>query len=79
MIKLIIPNEEYLRSYKEAYDEYVENNVSTYSFTDTSSCDIFAKFDRYRSERDLPPNRVGEAKLLTNRLANSMENEQVSA
>ena len=63
MIKLIVPNEEYLQSYIEAYDEYVENNVSTYSFTDTSSGDIFAKFDRYRNERDLPPDRVGEDKF----------------
>ena len=62
MIKLIVPNKEYLRSYKEAYDEYVENGVSAYSFTDASSCDIFAKFDRYRNERDLPANRVGEDK-----------------
>ena len=63
MIRLIVPNEEYLRSYMEAYDEYVENNVSTYSFTDASSCDVFAKFDRYRNERDLPPDRVGEDKF----------------
>ena len=62
MIKLIVPNEEYLQSYKEAYDEYVDNGISTYSFTDASSCDIFAKFDRYRNERDLPPDRVGEDK-----------------
>ena len=59
MIKLIVPNEKYLPSYMEAYGEYVENNVSTYSFTDATSCDIFAKFDRYRKERDLPPDRVG--------------------
>ena len=62
MIRLIVPNEEYLRSYKEAYDEYVDNGISTYFFTDPSSCDIFAKFDRYRNERDLPPDRVGEDK-----------------
>ena len=63
MIKLIVPNEEYLQSYKEAYDEFVDNGISTYSFTDASSCDIFEKFDRYRNERDLPPNRVGEDKF----------------
>jgi predicted acetyltransferase len=62
MIKLIVPDKEYLQSYKEAHDEYVDNNVSTYSFTDPSSCDIFAKFDRYRNEHDLPPDRVGEDK-----------------
>ena len=62
MIKLIVPNQEYLQTYTEAYNEYIESNVTTYSFTDTSSCDIFAKFDRYRNERDLPPDRVGEDK-----------------
>ena len=62
MIKLIVPNKEYLQSYIEAYNEYADNSVSTYSFTDTSSCDIFEKFDRYRNERDLPPDRVGEDK-----------------
>lgn len=62
MIRLIVPNEEYLRSYKEAYNEYSDNGISTYFFTDPSSCDIFAKFDRYRKERNLPPDRVGEDK-----------------
>ncbi|MBQ6116838.1 MAG: GNAT family N-acetyltransferase [Oscillospiraceae bacterium] len=62
MIKLIVPKEEYLPSYKEAYAEYVENGINTYAFTDASSCDIIAKFDRYREERDLPPDRVGEDK-----------------
>ncbi len=63
MIKLIVPNEKYLQSYIEAYDEYVENSVSTYSFTDASACDLFAKFDRYRNGRELPPDRVGEDKF----------------
>ena len=62
MIKLIIPNEEYLQSYTEAQEEYDENGVTTYYFSDASSCDIFAKFDNYRNERDLPPDRVGEDK-----------------
>ena len=62
MIKLIVPSEYYLSSYREAYDEYIENHISTYFFTDASSCDIFEKFDRYRNERDLPPDRVGEDK-----------------
>jgi len=62
VIKLIVPNKEYLQSYIEAYREYVDNNVSTYSFTDPYSCDIFDKFDRYRKERNLPPDRVGEDK-----------------
>ena len=59
MIKLIVPCEAYLQSYKEAYKEYVAHDISAYSFTDASSCDIFAKFDRYRNERGLPPDRVG--------------------
>ena len=59
MIQLIVPNEKYLSSYAEAYDEYVEHGVSTYSFTDPSSCDIFEKFDNYRYERNLRPDRVG--------------------
>ena len=59
MIKFIVPNENYLQSYKEAYDEYIENNVLTYPFTDASSCDIFEKFDNYRNERNLKPDRVG--------------------
>lgn len=63
MVKLIVPNEEYLPSYKEARNEYIENNVLTYSFSDTSSCNIFLKFDRYRNERELPPDRVGEDKF----------------
>lgn len=59
MIKLIVPNETYLPSYREAYVEYLENHVTAYSFTDPSSCDVFAKFDQYRTERGLPPDRVG--------------------
>lgn len=59
MIRLIVPSEEYLRSYMDAYDEYAMNRISTYPFTDASSCDIFAKFDNYRHERDLRPGRVG--------------------
>ena len=62
VIKLIVPSEDYLQSYKEAFDEYAEHGISAYSFTDASSCDIFDKFDRYRNERDLPPDRVGEDK-----------------
>ena len=62
MIRLVIPSEEYLESYIEAFNEYVEHGVTTYHFTDASKCDIFTKFDNYRNERNLPSNRVGEAK-----------------
>ena len=37
MLKLIEPTEAYLASYEEAYREYVEKGVSTYSFTDAST------------------------------------------
>ena len=60
MIQLIVPNSKYLQSYTEAYSEYIEHDISTYSFTDPSSCDIFEKFDNYRNERNLRPDRVGE-------------------
>ena len=63
MIRLIIPTEEYLRSYIEAQEEYDKHHVTTYHFTDPASCDIFEKFDNYRNERDLKPDRVGEDKF----------------
>ena len=63
MIRLIIPTEEYLRSYIEAQEEYYKHHVTTYYFTDPTSCDIFEKFDNYRNERNLKPDRVGEDKF----------------
>lgn len=59
MIKFIVPDEKYLRSYTEAYGEYLANGVSTYAFTDVSTCDVFEKFENYRTERNLRPDRVG--------------------
>ena len=59
MIKLILPREEYLQSYAEAFAEYADNQISTYHFTDPDSCNIFEKFDNYRNERNLRPDRVG--------------------
>lgn len=59
MIKLIVPEKEYFESYKEAYNEYIDNNISSYNVTNPYSCDIFVKFDNYRNERNLPSNRVG--------------------
>lgn len=63
MIRLILPTEEYLRSYIEAQAEYDKHHVTTYYFTDPASCDIFKKFDDYRNERNLKPDRVGEDKF----------------
>ena len=59
MIKLVIPAERYLKSYTQAYDAYAQLGVSTYGMTDPRSCEIFEKYDSYRQERNLKPNRVG--------------------
>ena len=59
MIKLIIPAERYLKSYTEAYDAYAALGISTYGMTDPRSCDIFGKYENYRLERNLKPDRVG--------------------
>ena len=59
MIKLIEPEEQYLKSYMEAYQEFQENNISTYGLTDAKSEDIFKKFYHYRNEINLLPDRVG--------------------
>lgn len=59
MLRLEEPNERYLKSYLEAYDEYRIMGISTYGMTDARSCDIFEKYDNYRHERNLKPDRVG--------------------
>lgn len=59
MIRLLEPSDEYLKSYIEAYDEYEANHITTYVFDDARSYDIFKKYDDYKNERNLKPNRVG--------------------
>ncbi len=59
MIKLIEPDEKYLNSYINAYDEYQKNGITSYGLTDARNCDLLAKFDNYRYERNLKPDRVG--------------------
>lgn len=59
MIRLIEPSREYLKSYMESNKEYLKYGVTTYFFTDVSSCDIFEKFENSKYERNLKPNRVG--------------------
>lgn len=59
MIKLVIPEKKYLQSYKDAYAEYIAMGVNTYGMTDADSVDIFEKYDNYRHERNLKPDRVG--------------------
>ena len=59
MIRLVEPCEKYLKSYIDAYDEYSAHGVTTYCFDDARAYDIFEKYDNYRNERNLKPNRVG--------------------
>lgn len=59
MVSLIIPEEKYLPSYKEAYAEYMALGVSAYGMTDADSVDIFEKYENYRLERNLKPDWVG--------------------
>lgn len=59
MIALVEPCEKYLHSYQEAFDEYKQNDVQTYAFDDANAYNIFEKYDNYRYERNLKPNRVG--------------------
>lgn len=58
-MKLILPCEAYLSSYQEAYDEYVAHGVDAYAFSDGRKTNVLAKFEDYRLERNLKPNRVG--------------------
>ena len=59
MIKLIEPCKTYLPSYREAFEEFRALGVSTYGLTDPDSCDVLEKFENYRLERNLKPDRVG--------------------
>jgi len=59
MLKFIEPNEVYLASYMQAYDEYQAADIKDYAFTDAKSVDALQKFADYRCERNLKPNRVG--------------------
>lgn len=59
MVALVEPCEKYLSSYIDAYDEYKANGVQTEAFLDARARDIFALYNNYRHERDLPPDRVG--------------------
>ena len=59
MLALVEPREKYLPSYIEAYDAYKLHDVQTYAFDDARSYNIFEKYENYRQERNLKPNRVG--------------------
>lgn len=59
MITLVIPEKRFMPSYTEAFDQYAALGISTYGMTDPRSCDIFEKYENYRLEWNLKPDRVG--------------------
>ena len=58
MITLVEPDQRYLVSYMEAYDEYEKNGVTTYHLDNAREYNIFEKYENYRLGRNLKPNRV---------------------
>ena len=64
MIKLIYPNQEYLASYAQAYDEYQHYpRRAGNPLSDPRATDLLAKFERFRKEIDLPQGYVGSTTL----------------
>lgn len=59
MIKLVIPSERFLPSYLQAYDAYMQMGGGAYGMTNAREVDIFQKYEDYRLERNLRPDRVG--------------------
>ena len=60
MLRLIEPCEAYLASFTEAFDEYARfPRRSGNPYTDPRSCNLLARFERYRNAIDLPEGYVG--------------------
>ena len=59
-MKLVYPSKKYLKSYREAFEEYIEHGVETYAFDDTNKVDVVKKYYNYRKGIDLKPNRVAQ-------------------
>ena len=57
-MKLVYPQEKYLKSYQEAFTEYNKHNVTTYAFDDITEVDVVKKYYNYRKGIDLKPGRV---------------------
>lgn len=57
-MKLVYPNKKYIASYKDAYEEYVKNNVDTYMFDNPDEIDVVKKYYNYRNNINLKPGRV---------------------
>ena len=54
MIKLIIPEKRFLKSYKEVREDYIRNNITSIVLDDPEAIDIFKKYDDFRNGRNLP-------------------------
>lgn len=59
MIRLVEPSEKYIKSYIEAFEEYKQHNILSYGFSDATTVNILEKFNHYKMERNLRPDRVG--------------------
>ena len=59
MVRLVEPSKQYIKSYIQAFEEYKEHNIHSYGLEDATNLDILKKFDDYRNERNLKPDRVG--------------------
>lgn len=57
-VELVVPSVKYFCSYVEAIKEYEQNNVRTYNFSSPNECDIFDKFQSYRTGNNIPENHV---------------------
>ena len=53
-MELILPEEKYLDSYKEAYGEYQKHQVTQYQFLNAQEKDIFTMIKNYREGVGLP-------------------------
>jgi len=59
MVRLVEPDEKYIKSYNQAFEEYREQNITSYGLSDAAAYDILQKFENYRTEQNLKPDRVG--------------------
>ena len=57
-MKLILPNEKYLKDYIKAGKEYKENNITYYKGFNDDPETLLEKYENYRLGKNLPSNRV---------------------
>lgn len=59
-MELVYPVKKYLKSYQEAFDEFIKHNVYTYGLEDINKIDVVEKHYNYRNGINLKPNRVAQ-------------------